>query len=164
MNKKLSILTILAICSSLAYAESVNFAGTVSTSCAFSNNTGGVLGVGAVGTNYHLAAGMGGIGNAASVDIAYSGDPTFTIDAVSSITSPGGAPTPSDIRTGVFFGQSANNNAAGTALAHDFGSGTKTFQLDHAYTTDTATIQMMARASSPWVTGSYSAQTTITCQ
>lgn len=171
--KRVLALAVLSIGATSAMAETVNFAGTVSTSCAFSNDTAGVMNAQAINGQYVLGAGLfySGVtpGSAATVDIAYSGAPTFSISAVSSLSSAAsGAPSPSAFNTGVWFSggtKSADNTAAAAlAGANSFSNGSKSFALDGGATSDTANIGMNAVASSPWTTGNYSASTTITCQ
>lgn len=159
--KKLSLLLLLF--SSSVFAESVTFSGTVSTSCSFSNTVAGNLQAITDGIGYSVTTDVGN-GTRGSVDIAYSGSPTFSIQAPSGFSSaPGGTPT-SSFLTGVNFSQAANNNAAITAGADSFSTGTKFLTLDSNSTTDTALFKFVANANSPYPVGSYSANVTFTCQ
>lgn len=163
--KKLIITTIAAIgLSGLAQAETINFGGTVSTTCAFSNNVTGTMVNYTDGIDYALDAGFTQ-GTAASVDVAYSGAPTFAINAVTGFSSaPNGAPTPQNIYTGIVFNNSQNSANAAIAGADMFTSGTKTFGLDGGASQDTAHVKMKAVANGPWAVGQYDANTTVTCQ
>lgn len=166
MNKKIGA-AVVAILGSItvAQAETINFAGTVSTTCVFSNNTAGVLNAYANGSQYYLASGSGpGAGSPASVDIAYTGSPTFAINAIGSVSSSASVPSLNSLTTGVTMGEGANQANAISAGATSFTSGTKSFALDNSASTDTATISMVAVASSPFPVGTYSGQTTVTCQ
>lgn len=166
MNKKI-VAAVVAIlgCISIAQAETVNFSGTVSTSCVFSNASAGVLNAYANGSSYFLGSGDGpGSGSPAAVDIAYTGAPTFSINSINSVTSSAQLPSISSITTGVYYGVGANTSAAAAAGATSFTSGTKTFQLDSNTSSDTAIFKMVAEATSPFLVGNYSGQTTVTCQ
>lgn len=161
-NKILTM--ILALASLNVYAETINFSGTVSTSCTFSNQTAGTLAATTNGYNYFLDAGFNS-GIPANIDIAYTGAPTFGISAVSTLSSaPNGAPAISSFETGVSFGNSANNTSASNVGANNFTSGSKSFQLTNAVSSDSVFIKMKAVASAPFPVGQYDANTTITCQ
>lgn len=161
-----SLLLVVGVCfAQQCLAETINFSGTVSTSCVFSNDVAGTLLARGTGSSYFLASGDGpGTGDPATIDIAYTGSPTFAINAISSVTSSATLPSISSITTGVYFGVGANTLAAANAGATNFTSGTKSFTLDSNTSSDTARIKMVAEASSPFLTGTYSGQTTVTCQ
>lgn len=163
MKKK--ILTIIAAlsCIGIAQAETVNFAGTVSTSCSFGGNTPGTLTAYAQGANYYLDAGFSQ-GTGSTTDISYTGSPTFTITAVSNVSGSNGVPSLTDITTGTFWGITANQTAANAVSANGFTTGSKSFTLSDTATTDTLTVKMRANASSPFPVGTYNAQAIITCQ
>lgn len=162
--KKLLIL--LGLISTFATAETLNFSGTVSTSCAFSNATTGSLVAHTQGSNYVLDGSFDGSGTASTVDIAYSGQPTFTINALQNLSSfPNGTPTVNQYNTGVFFGLNDNTANANAVGANSFTSGSKSFLLDNTTaSSDTATVRVSARANSPFPVGNYSAEVVVSCQ
>lgn len=161
--KKISLL-VLMLSSISAYGETINFSGTVSTSCTFSNQAAGALVATSNGSEYILDAGFN-TGGAARVDIAYTGSPSFGIAAVSGFSSsPGGTPALSSIVTGISFSNSTNNSNAITAGANSFTSGSKTFSLTGTASSDNIYVFMKAIAASPFPVGQYDANTTITCQ
>ena len=163
--KKIIIAALATLGMAAAQAETVNFSGTVATSCTFSNKTSGSLVASSNGSSYVMDAGFAGHGSGASVDIAYSGSPTFSIQAVQGFSSaPGGAPSLTSVSTGVSFGVAANQTAAINAGATGFSSGTKYVTLDNGSTSDTATVKMAAYAATAFPVGNYDAQSTITCQ
>lgn len=167
MKKIIAIALALTGISGIAHAESINFSGTITTSCAFSNASAGELLATGNGTEYQLASGFGaGSGIPATVDIAYSGSPTFAINAVPTVAYSGGgsAPTPTSITTGIWFTEAANTTNAVNAGADSFTSGTKVFSLNNSYTTETARVRMAALSTTPFPTGTYTATTTVTCQ
>lgn len=167
--------TVLSTIPSVSFAETVNFSGSLSTSCVFNNNTAGTLGVSAInmpnGGLYVLDGGlpnMGGNGTPSLIDFTYTGAPTFTVNAVTSLTVPGGQAQPNNIVTGVSFTGGAksteNTAAANSAGADRVTIGSVSFQLNSGATSDTANVGVYATSYHPWAAGSYSASTTVTCQ
>lgn len=165
------LLIILLFLPTISFAENVNFAGTVSTSCSFGSFQQGTLNSTIMNGKYVLESGWSSLNDAASTDISYDGNPTITIDAISGwVTAPQNVPLFSDLDTGVGFlhhGQTsvANTIAATTAGAAYFEHGSKSFNLNSTYgNIDTIHVKMRAVADSPWPTGSYLANTVISCQ
>lgn len=164
MNKILVTLLASIGLVSLAHAEAINFSGTVSTSCTFSNPVSGQLVAWTDGSGYILDGGYSQ-GNGASIAVDYTGSPTFAINAVSAIASaPGGAPAVTQFNTGLSFDVAANNAAAITAGADNFTNGTRTLMLAGSSSSDVARIKMKATAAAPWPVGNYDVNTTVTCQ
>lgn len=162
MKKIITILMVLF--TAQAIAETIDFNGTVTTSCQFSNQVSGTLMNEVSDTTYKLSTDAIG-GSRASFDLAYTGAPTLTIQAPVSLTNfPNGTPTINNIITGINFDNNANNSNAITAGANNFNSGIKSVTLDSNSTTDTATVKLIASALSAFPVGSYSAQVTLTCQ
>lgn len=162
-TKIISIAVALTCVAGMAQAESINFSGTVSTSCSFGANSAGVLNAYAQGNEYKLDAGYNS-GSPSTVDITYTGAPTFTIDSVANVSGSNGMPSLTGIQTGASFSKAGNQSAAITAGANNFTSGNKSFQLDGQEVSDTLSVRMLATATSPFAVGTYSAQTTVTCQ
>lgn len=167
MKKKVLLGLTASLLSFGVLAEQVDFSGSVTTSCAFSNYTGGVLTAHTGAGNYYLDAQMYGSGSAGSVDVTYTGAPTFTITGASSLdSSPNGTPNINQFSTGISFSDALNNAAAITGGAANFNGGlTKTFQLDDTNVSqDTALVRFAARAATPFPTGNYTSHVVVSCQ
>lgn len=162
MKRKVLLFALLSSIG-LAQAETVDFSGAVTTSCSFSSPQAGSLSASAVGNRYVLDAGFNNAG-AASMQIAYTGAPTFTVNAVNNVTGSNGVPTIESITTGVSFGDSGNNSNALSAGANSFTTGSKSFNLDSNSSSDTVSVKMRVIATSPFAVGNYSANAVITCQ
>lgn len=167
MKKKFLLGLIVSTLSFGALAENIGFAGTVSTSCAFSNiTTGGLVATSTAGY-YFLNGGLNGSGAPASVTVDYTGAPTFSITGVGNLdSSPNGTPSISVYTTGISFTDADNNANAISAGANSFdGLVTKSFLLDPTTVTqDVASVRMAARASAPFPVGNYTAHAVVTCQ
>lgn len=164
MFRKYIIFFVLQFFLFSAFAENIDFAGSVSTSCSFSNQTTGVIEVqNNSNGNFYLGA-DGWIGTASSFDIAYDGTPMFSISAVNSFqSSPPNTPNVT-FETGIRFDNSANNINSTTSGANSFTTGTKSFLLDPGASFDTGHVSFIATAYSPFPVGNYQAIAVITCQ
>lgn len=104
MKKKILLGLMASVLSFGVLAEQVDFSGTVTTSCFFSNYTPGGLVSHTTGGYYYLDGNMNGAGTPGSVTVAYAGAPTFTITGASTLdTSPSGVPSISEFKSGVFL-------------------------------------------------------------
>lgn len=167
MKKSILFGLILSSLSIPSFAENIGFAGTIATSCAFSNYVTGTLDVHVLSNTYYLDGGMDGLGAPGRVTIDYTGSPTFSITGVGNLdSSPNGTPSINQYSTGVYFGDAANTANAITAGADGFnGQVTKYFLLDPTNVTqDVAYVKMSARATSPFPVGNYTAHAVVTCQ
>lgn len=163
MKRKLLAL-LLPVLVTTAYAETVNFSGTVSTSCQFTGTTDGVLDATGVNGYYQLST-TNGNGRSASLDIAYQGSPTFILDSTSNVNYVGQGIEPTlTIFTGATFLNQQNQTNARSNGFHWFESGSKSMQLTDSASTDRVFVNLLATASSPFPVGAYSASTTVTCQ
>lgn len=164
MNKKILAIALgLSCIAGVSQAEQVNFAGTVSTSCAFGNNQTGALNAYGSNGNYKLDAGFTQ-GTPAQLDITYTGAPTFEVTAVNDVQGSNGVPSLSSITTGLVFSAGANQAASNAAGANSFTSGSKSFTLDSNVSSDTVGVKMLAQSTNPFPVGNYTANTTVTCQ
>lgn len=167
MKKKILLGLVASVLSFGVLAEQVDFRGTVTTSCAFSNYTTGGLVAHTTGGYYYLDGNMNGAGAPGSVTVTYAGAPTFTITGTSSLDSaPGGTPNISQFNSGVSFSDALNQAAALAVGANNVTGGqSANFRLDDTNVSqDTATVRLSARASAPFPTGNYTAHVTISCQ
>lgn len=167
MKKKVLLGLVASVLSFGALAEQVDFAGSVTTSCAFSNYTTGGLVAHTTGGYYYLDGNMNGAGAPGTVDVTYTGAPMFTITGVSSLdSSPNGTPNISQFNSGVRFSDALNQANALTAGANNVqGGNSASFHLDDTNVSqDTATVKMSARAINPFPVGNYTAHVTISCQ
>lgn len=167
MKKKVLLGLTASLLSFGALAEQVNFAGAVTTSCAFSNYSAGTLQAHVDSGSYYLDGAVYGGGFPSEVDISYAGTPTFSITGAGSLdSSPNGTPAITQFTTGITFNDAGNNSAAAAAGAMNFtGQATKSFQLDNtSVTTDTARVRFAAKANSPFPVGNYTSHVVVSCQ
>lgn len=164
MFRKYIIFFVLQFFLFSAFADNIDFSGSISTSCSFSNKTTGAIDVqNDRNGNFYLGA-DGWIGTASSFDIAYDGTPIFSVSAVNSFQlSPPNTPNVS-FETGVRFDNSANNINSTTSGANSFTAGTKSFLLDSGASFDTGHVSFIATANSRFPVGNYQAIAVITCQ
>ncbi|WP_396189798.1 hypothetical protein [Flavobacterium sp.] len=152
----------LAVClvfiSSFAFAESANFTGNYPTSaCSFTGSQDGVMGINPQLPLVWSTSATGG--QAAVLNLAYIGDPTVSIDAVSGFTS-----TPGSIPSGTTYETKAWMNSNGAINSGNwFQTGNKTKQLSNAFYTDILYVDFATNFGSAPASGNYTASTTVTC-
>ena len=158
-TNKIALAAMILLTSSLpaqSASSSVNFSGTVSSSCSFTTVTNGVLIV--PGTEYSKITSVAASGGTpGSVTIAYNGTPNVSVAEMLSFTSsPSLANINPTYETRVF-------NASGN-LTYNNGFYEKAYTSG---TSDVITINLTAdtgNTSVPWPVGNYTATTTVTCQ
>lgn len=155
--KKLAYLFLLAFVSNFAFADAgvLQFNGSVSTTCAFSSTTDGVLT--ATPSNPQVLSTNNTGGTKAGINLSYVGTPTLSIQNITGFSS---------LPNGV------SNNDFSFSMTPTSGR-SQVFTLSNGYyTTDYTTgyadiIEIAFAASyvgSAVPTGSYGASSTITCQ
>lgn len=163
MLKKIGAI-LFAMIVPFSHAETVNFSGTVTTSCEFYDSGVGV--VDATGGNgiYRLST-MYGAGRPATIDFNYQGSPTLTLAAIQNFQYSGQGVAPAhSVYTEASFSNPNNELIAVANGFHGFDSGTKTMQMSGTTNTDRMFINLVATASSSFPIGDYSANTVVTCQ
>lgn len=147
--------TLLAMCSFGVHADqaNLNMTGTVSTSCAFTGQAGGVLAVSPSNPTFMSTATQGG--SPATANLSYTGTPTLTVTEITSFDS-----VPSGFNPTLGFSNQAQSQQLGN-MSYSSGSASGQYIGGSA---DILSINLGVTSSAPFATGNYSASTTVTCQ
>lgn len=147
--------TWLAMCSFGVHAATATLGinGTVSTSCAFTGTNSGALSVSPsnptiMGTN--VSGGMPAVAH-----LSFTGTPTLTVTEITSFDS-----VPSGFNPTLTFNNSVTSSLLGS-MSFSGGAASGQYSSGNA---DTVTVNLGVQSSAPYVTGNYSASTTLTCQ
>lgn len=158
MKKSVSFLLISLCISSKLFAATgtMNFTGTVSTVCSFSNLNNGTLAVDPAQPNI-LSTNVAG-GTAGSVTLNYIGTPTMSVEEVQ-----GFATKPSGVNNGDFT--YSTNVISNNGISYNANQGYLTATYSTG-TSDTLQVGLVASksAGSSVATGSYTASSILTCQ
>ena len=154
------ILALLVITPTLAFSQTPPV-----HSCSFYGGSLGQLEARAGGNEHLFGADFeNGLGIPATIGLRYTGSSVVTVNAVSNLNKQGGGmPQSYTVETGVKFNKPLNNLAA--SGARNFSAGFKNIAIvgDDTEQTDTMTVRMLARSSSPFPVGTYDASATVTC-
>lgn len=152
--KKFALL-LLAAGNAFAASGTVSYNGAISTTCSFSSQVNGSLGVDPSQPNI-LAS---NVGNAtpATVGLTYFGTPTVSIEEISTFST-----KPNGVANGDFTYTTSVASVAGKTYSSSSGYKTATY---NSGSSDTLTINLTASKSSGTIAqGNYAASGTITCQ
>lgn len=155
--KKIVALFLIA-CSSVALAETVNFNGTYPTNaCQFISIQPGSMGINAQSPlNWST---LTGAGQSAQLSLAYIGEPTLTVNAVSGFSlAPGAIPNGTTYNTKASLGLNGVLNSGAY-----FDTGSKDKVLSSSYSNDTLYLDLAVQFGSQPLSGDYTASTTVTC-
>ena len=154
MKKLIALISIVSL-NAFSATSTLQFNGTVATTCAFSSQVNGALGVDASAPA--LLSTTAATGTAGQVTLTYFGTPTMSVEEVQGFTT-----KPSGVNNGDFTYTTHVTSSAGKTYTSSGGFLTYNYASG---STDTLNIDLQATKSSGNVPlGSYSAASALTCQ
>lgn len=150
--KRLAIALLIAGNAHAATTQ-LNINGTVSTSCAFTGTTSGVLAVSPNTPNIMSTGAVGGSAGTASV--SFTGTPTLTVTEITGFDS-----VPSGYNPTFSVSNTVSSGLLG-ALSFSSGVASGVYSSGNS---DTVTVTLGVASSAPYITGNYTAHSTLTCQ